>query len=201
MHRVRNLGGGNMSTMTPSLRATGAAILVAAALAGIAAPAHARCAEPSTPKEALEINDVAFVGQVLETVGGGRVAVVEVQSIWKGGDIIGVTRVEGGEPDSPSRDDRTFETGQQYLFFPRNEDPPFRDDGCTATTELTDEVGRLEPEDARAPRSGRSNSLLALLVVAIVAAGVYQARRALGSSPGGRRRQSKESLRFPSGRH
>jgi hypothetical protein len=186
-----------MSTMITSLRATGAAMLVAAALAGIAAPAHARCADLLTPKEALESHDVVFVGQVIETVGGGRVAVVEVQSIWKGGDIIGVTRVEGGEPDSPSGDDRTFETGQQYVFFPRNDDPPFRDDGCTPTTELTDEVARLQPEDARAPRSGRSDSLFAVLVIAIVAAGVYQARRALGSSPGRRRGQSKERLRLP----
>jgi hypothetical protein len=169
--------------MRLSGRALLEALLVAAVLMGIAVPAHAACAEPPTPKEALANNDVVFAGQVIETAGRGRVAVVEVQSIWKGGDLLGVTRVEGGDVESPSGDDRTFETGQQYVFFPRNDRPPFRDDRCSATTELTDAVARLEPDDARAPRSGRSTSFLVVLVAAIVAAGVFQARRALRSSP------------------
>jgi hypothetical protein len=185
-----------MSSMRLSGRAPAEALLVAAALVGIAASAHAGCAEPPTPKEALTSNDVVFAGRVIETAGRGRVAVVEVQTIWKGGGILGVTRVEGGDVESPSRDDRTFETGQQYVFFPRNNDPPFRDDRCSATNELTDAVARLEPDDAHAPRSGRSNSFLVVLVVAIVAAGVFQARRALGSSPG-RRTQSADRLRPP----
>jgi hypothetical protein len=133
---------------------------------------------------------------VIETAGRGRLAVVEVQSIWKGEDLLGVTRVEGGDVESPSRDDRTFETGQQYVFFPRNDRPPFRDDRCSATTELTDAVARLEPDDARAPRSGRSNSFLVVLVAAIFAAGVFQARRAFRPSQG-RRAQSADRLPPP----
>ena len=172
-----------MSSMRHSGRALLAALLVAAVLVGIAASAHAGCAEPLSPKEALASNDVVFTGRVIETAGGGRVAVVEVDSIWKGAGILAITRVEGGDVESPSRDDRTFETGQQYVFFPRNDHPPFRDDRCSATTELTDAVARLEPDDAHDPRSGRSNSFLVVLVVAIVAAGVFQARRALRSSP------------------
>jgi hypothetical protein len=183
--------------MRPSRRAPVTAILVAATLLGIIAPAHASCTEPPTPREALESNHVVFVGQVLETVARGRVAVVEVESIWKGGDIIGVTRVEGGELESTSRDDRTFETGQSYVFFPRNDEPPFRDDGCTATTQLTAEVARLQPQNARPPESGSSDSLLAVLVIAIVAAGVYQARRALTSSRERERGQSNQRLRAP----
>ena len=185
-----------MATMRPSGRALLEALLVGAALVGIAAPAHAACAEPSTPKEALASNDVVFAGRVIETTGRGRVAVVEVQSIWKGGGILGVTRVEGGDVDSPSRDDRIFETGREYVFFPRNDDPPFRDDRCSATTELTDAVARLEPEDARAPRSGRGSSFLVVLVAALVAAGVFQARRALRASPG-RRSRGADPLRPP----
>jgi hypothetical protein len=186
-----------MSTMRLSGRALLAGLLVAAALAGIAAaPAHAACAERPSPKEALASNDVVFAGRVIETAGGGRVAVVEVQSIWKGGDIVGVTRVEGGNVGSPTRDDRTFETGQEYVFFPGNDHPPFRDDRCSATTELTDTVARLEPDDARAPRSGRSNSFLVVLVAALVAAGVFQARRALRPSPG-RGAQSADRLPPP----
>jgi hypothetical protein len=180
-----------MATMRLSGRAPAEALLVvavlvgivAALLVGIAAAAQPRCAEPPTPKEALASNDVVFAGRVLETAGKGRVAVVEVRSIWKGGDILGVTRVEGGDVESPSRDDRTFETGQQYVFFPRNDRPPFRDDRCSATTELTAAVARLEPDDAHAPRSGRGNSFVVVLVVAIVAAGVFQVRRALRSPP------------------
>jgi hypothetical protein len=185
-----------MATMRLSGRAPAEALLVAAALIGIAASARAGCAEPPTPKEALASNDVVFAGRVIETAGRGRVAVVEIQSVWKGGDILGVTRVEGGNVESPSRDDRTFETGQEYVFFPGNDHPPFRDDRCSATTELTDAVARLEPDDARAPRSGRSNSFLVVLVAALVAAGVFQARRALRSSPG-RRTQSADRLRPP----
>jgi hypothetical protein len=185
-----------MATMRLSRRAPAIAILVAALL-GIATPANASCTDRPTPKEALESNEVVFVGQVLETVELGRVAVVEVESIWKGGDIIGVTRVEGAGGDSASRDDRTFETGQSYVFFPRNDKPPFRADACTATTELTAEMARLEPEDAHAPESGRSNSLLVVIVVAIVAAGVLQARRALGSSRERDRGQSKQRISAP----
>ena len=173
-----------------------AALLVTAAVIGIAASAHARCAEPRSPKQALASNDVVFAGRVIETAGEGRVAVVEVHSIWKGGNILGVTRVEGGDVESPSRDDRTFESGQEYVFFPRNDRPPFRDDACSATTALTDAVARLEPADAHAPRSGGGNSFLVVLVAAIVAAGVFQARRALRSSPG-RRTQSADRLPPP----
>jgi hypothetical protein len=185
-----------MSTMRLWGRAPAEALLVAAALVGVASPVHARCAESPTPKRALASNDVVFAGRVIETAGGGRVAVVEIQSIWKGGGLLGVTRVEGGDPESPSRDDRTFEAGQEYVFFPRNADPPFQDDACSATTELTDAIARLEPEDAHAPRSGRSNSFLVVLVVAIVAAGVFQARRAL-RPPYGRRTPRTDRLRSP----
>jgi hypothetical protein len=187
-----------MSTMRLSGRALLEALLVAAALVGIAASAHAACTDPPTPKEALATNDVVFTGRVIETAGKGRVAVVEVQSIWKGEDILGVTRVEGGDVESPSRDDRTFETGQEYVFFPRNDHPPFRDDRCSATTELTDAVAQLEPEDSHAPRSGRSNSFLVVLVAALVAAGVFQARRALTTSPV-RRSRGADRLRPPEG--
>jgi hypothetical protein len=176
-----------MATARLSRRAPATVILVAVALLGLATPAKASCTDRPTPQEALESNEVVFVGQVLETVEEGRLAVVEVESIWKGEDIIGVTQVEGGGGDSPSRDDRTFETGQSYVFFPRNDEPPFRADGCTATTELTAGMTRLEPENAHAPESGRSNSLLVVVVVAIVAAGIFQARRALGSSREGDR--------------
>jgi hypothetical protein len=186
-----------MATMRFSRRAPATAILVAAALLGIATPAIASCTDRPTPKEALEGNEVVFVGQVIETVQQGRVAVVEVESIWKGGDIIGVTQVEGAGGDSANRDDRTFETGLRYVFFPRNDEPPFRADACTATTELTDEVARLQPKDAHAPESGRSNSLLVVIVVAILAAGVFQARRALGSSRERDRGQSKQRIRTP----
>jgi hypothetical protein len=172
-----------MSTMRLSGRAPVAALLVAAALGAMAPSSHATCGEPPSPKEALASNDVVFAGRVIETAGGGRVAVVEVESIWKGGDLVGVTRVEGGDVESPSRDDRTFETGLEYVFFPLNDRPPFRDDRCSATTVLTDAVTRLEPDDARAPRAGRSNSFLVVLVAALVAAGVFQARRALRPSP------------------
>lgn len=185
-----------MSTMRLSGRAPVAALLVAVALVWIAPSSHAACAELPTPREALASNDVVFAGRVIETAGRGRLAVVEVQSIWKGGDLLGVTRVEGGDVESPSRDDRTFETGQQYVFFPRNDRPPFRDDRCSATTELTDAVARLEPDDARAPRSGRSNSFLVVLVAAIVAAGVFQARRALRPPPD-RRAQGADRLPPP----
>ncbi len=182
--------------MRLSGRAPAAALLVAAALVGIAPSSHAACAEPPTPKEALASNDLVFAGRVIETAGRGRVAVVEVHSIWKGGGILGVTRVEGGDVESPSRDDRTFETGQQYVFFPRNDQAPFRDDRCSATTELTEAVARLEPKDAHAPRSGRRNSFLVVLVAALVAAGLFQARRAFRPSPG-RRPQSADRLPPP----
>jgi hypothetical protein len=185
-----------MSSMRLSDRALLAGLLVSVALVGVAAPALAGCAERPSPREALASNDVVFVGRVIETAGDGRVAVVEVQSIWKGGDILGVTRVEGGAVGSPTRDDRTFESGQEYVFFPRNNDPPFRDDRCSATTALTDAVARLAPEDAHAPRSGRSNSFLVVLVAALVAAGVFQARRALRPSPG-RPTQDADRLRPP----
>jgi hypothetical protein len=185
-----------MSIMRFSLRTPTVAVVVAAALMAVATPARASCTQ-RPPEDALRSNDVVFTGQVIETVAGGRVAVVEVQSIWKGGDILSVARVEGGDVDSPSRDDRTFETGLEYVFFPLNDKPPFRENGCTATTELTPEVARLEPEDARAPTPGGSNPLLAVVIVAIVAAGIYQARRALRKSPGGRGTQRADRLRTP----
>ena len=138
-------------------------VLVAAlAMAWLVAPVRAAAdCEPVGPvAEVLADAEIAFVGTVTEM--RGPVAIFAVHEVWAG-DVRDVVEVrglgdEGRGPalelvEGPSEDDRTWKPGVSYLvvpmILPLAEDAVLRDHICSATTEWTDELARLRPEDAR----------------------------------------------------
>ncbi len=137
-----------------------------------------------TLAERVEDARVVFVGTVSSIANEEREATVAVESIWIG-PRLPETVVVSGAPDGAtaagaqvaSSVDRTFERGTRYLFVPNDAAPPFKDDACTATTEYTAAVARLEPEGTIAPQSGTDLPWIGLLMV-LFAVAFWQTRRA-----------------------
>jgi hypothetical protein len=99
---------------------------------------------------------VVFLGKVLATGNGDREATVEVESIWRGPDMLTYVRVVG-TPDPAAQAtsvDRTFQPGKRYLFVPENSSSPFQDNNCTATQLYTSALATQAPAGARAPQPG-----------------------------------------------
>jgi len=170
----------------------------AGVLAVAASPAAASCAEIPPVKKAIADADILFVGTVVETTNDDRWATVEVEEVWKGGDIADVVEVRAGPPDPPGpisvagSNDRTYRAGVRYLFFPYGaKGDILQDSACSRTTRLTRAVERFRPASMERPTPapeptpaspGQSESLSLLLpvgvaVVVVALGGFVFARR------------------------
>jgi hypothetical protein len=115
----------------------------------------ADCAPAPGLEAAISSSDLAFVGTVTSVQHEGRSARVEVAEIWRGGELPSEVTVSGGrDPTQPMEDDRTFEAGTTYLFFPTIQDGRMVDGICSATTAWTDSMAALRTVDAHAPAPG-----------------------------------------------
>lgn len=125
--------------------------LVTALVAGGAGPARASCAPPPSLPESLAAAGVVFTGTVVEVRAEGRVAIVLVDEVWKGGPLEAEVEVHGGSSEAVTSVDRTYERGDKYLFVPVNRAGPFQDNICTATREYSPELEGSRPLDGSAP--------------------------------------------------
>lgn len=140
MHAARRLG-----RFLPAV-AIGAALLAAPA----AALADCQMAPPF--EEAATSAEIVFVGTVTNLANEGRVATVRVDEVWRGGEIPAEVTVFGGtDPAGPMEDDRTFEAGVRYVFFPFVAEGRMVDSICTATTPWVEEFAALRPAGAQTP--------------------------------------------------
>lgn len=124
--------------------------------------ARASCAFPpgaagtATLAAQLEAAPTEFVGMVVSTSNGDRVARVRVESVWKGPAIPTLVTVSGA-PDQGSAAtsvDRSFAAGRRYLFVPSTSASPFQDSSCSATQLYTDGMSLLKPANAQPPLAG-----------------------------------------------
>ena len=116
--------------------------------------ARASCAgPPPEPAVAIASASVAFVGSVESTSNANRVALVKVESVWRGPNLPTKVMVKGtpAEAAGATSVDRTFATGTRYLFMPINNAPPFEDNSCTATQVYSGAIAGVAPADARPP--------------------------------------------------
>ncbi len=99
---------------------------------------------------------VVFVGTVVSTSNGDRAAIVKVESIWRGPDMLTYVRVIGTpEPSAQATSvDRKYQAGKRYLFVPENSSSPFDDNNCSATQPYTPALASQAPANARAPQPG-----------------------------------------------
>ena len=182
--------------------------LISVALASSTA-VHASCGVSGPlPSVADEINaaKVVFVGSVIYTTDNSRTARVKVESIWKGPTLPAYVDVHGEAPGSGpfsgSEGDHQFQAGQQYLFVPLNDRPPFEDYGdCNISTQpYTAAVAAYVPPGATAPHAATTTDLISnfvgqyiwpltialLLIAAVVSIALFNRRRhakASSSSP------------------
>jgi LPXTG-motif cell wall-anchored protein len=129
-------------------------LITAAVAAGVlAAPAAASCmALPGTLEQRLKQADLVFVGSVTDTQGKGKVAFVNVESVWRGKvpDRATVTGGEGGVSITTSVD-REFTKARRYLFVPfDHKGDVFHDNGCTDTQPWKGSFNTLRPAGAKA---------------------------------------------------
>lgn len=142
--------------------AMAATLAVCAALLGTARSADASCgvmggAPPANPYAQAP---VVFVGTVASTTHGGRLAVVDVESVWNGPDLPPRLEVRGSPAiltpvpagmGVATSVDRHFQAGGRYLFVPANRQPPFEDNSCSLTRVYAPDVDALRPARARPP--------------------------------------------------
>lgn len=116
-----------------------------------ATAAHASCAGPQGPlKKRLTTYSTVFVGTVTDTAGGGRLATVKVEAVWRG-EVPPTATVAGGEtgPGVASSVDRSYEEGNRYLFTPYDfRAGRYNDNICTDTQRWTRKIERLRPSGA-----------------------------------------------------
>lgn len=122
------------------------------ALALAPAPVLADCQMAPPLEQAISSSDLVFVGTVTAVAGGGRSASVQVEDIWRGGEMPSTVTVLGGtDPAQAMEDDRTFEAGVRYLFFPFVVEGQMVDSICTATVPWVDDFAAVRPVDAHSP--------------------------------------------------
>ena len=132
-------------------RSLSAAAVVAALLLA-PAPVLADCQMAPPFVEAVRTSDLVFVGTVTALGNGGRSATVEVEEVWRGGEMPATVTVFGGtDPAQAMEDDRTFEAGVRYVFFPVEFEGRLVDHICTATTPWVDEFAAVRPADVQTP--------------------------------------------------
>jgi hypothetical protein len=119
-----------------------------------AGSAHASCALPPSLPDEIKSSPLVFVGTVLYTSDGDRVARVRVESIWKGPDLAAYVDVHGsplaGSGQATSVD-RTYQGGTRYLFVLYSAEQPLSDNDCSGTRPYTDDIASLRPDSARGP--------------------------------------------------
>lgn len=148
-HRARPRPRGVASTVIPALT------LALLGVLSTAGPALADCAAPPPLEVATTSAEIVFVGTVNSVEGEGLWANVSVSEVWRGPDLEAIVSVHGGvAPGEFGEDDRRFEVGLTYLFFPFVEDRVLRDNLCSPTTTWAREMDKLRPADARPPIGG-----------------------------------------------
>lgn len=124
--------------------------------------AGASCVGPFGPggsqtiQQQLDKAAAVFVGKVIATSSNDRVARVQVESVWRGEHINATVTVSGAEGSNGAVTsvDRTFTTGQTYLFAPYSASSPFKDNSCSLTRPYSGDLAQLKPADAHAPDPG-----------------------------------------------
>ncbi len=133
-----------------------AALLIAGTLFTLGAflrpgPTLASCAPPLPVEEAIAAADIVFVGTVTLLANDARWVKVQVEEIWKGGDLPAVVEVRGGpEAGTFTSVDRTYELGR-HLFVVRRDGGFLSDNGCSATQLWSADLAAFRPGDARTP--------------------------------------------------
>ncbi len=140
-----------------------AAVIFVLTASVLNAPAvAASCAGPVAPGGATSLQGqldgavVVFVGTVVGTSNGDRVARVKVETVWKGGGIPSYVTVSG-TPDGSSAAtsvDRSFRVGQRYLFAPYSASSPYQDNNCSVTQPYSSRLDGLRPATAHPPLAG-----------------------------------------------
>ncbi|GAC1684160.1 MAG: hypothetical protein PVS2B1_03440 [Candidatus Dormibacteraceae bacterium] len=118
------------------------------------AGAAASCVMPRPLPEAVASAPLVFVGPVVSTSDGDRVAHVKVESIWKGPGLPAHVDVHGSPVSgfgTASSVDRRYRAGERDLFVLLSDQPPYQDNSCSATQPYTAQVAALAPADAKAP--------------------------------------------------
>jgi hypothetical protein len=119
---------------------------------------------PSSLRDQIASAPLVFVGTVVSTSDGDRVARVKVESIWKGPDLPAYVDIHGSPvsgQNAASSVDRHYRSGEQDLFVLFSDIPPFQDNSCSATQVYTAEIAALVPADARLPASAATGDQIA----------------------------------------
>jgi hypothetical protein len=128
--------------------------LVAFGVIGTAG-AQASCVRIPSLQEQVATAPLVFVGTVVSTSDGDRVARVRVESIWKGPNLPAYVDIRGAYETGPfapyTSVDRRFRAGERDVFVLFNDRPPYRDNSCSATQPYTTEIAAFAPADARPP--------------------------------------------------
>ncbi|HEX5589487.1 MAG TPA: hypothetical protein VFX65_04255 [Candidatus Limnocylindrales bacterium] len=128
------------------------AVAIAVALLAAPASALADCQMAPPFEEAAKTAEIVFVGTVTGLANEGRVATVQVDEVWRGGEMPAEVTVFGGtDPAGPMEDDRTFEASVRYVFFPFVAEGRMVDNICTATTPWIEDFAALRPAGAQTP--------------------------------------------------
>ncbi len=138
-------------------------VLAAGFVFNMTSVAVASCAEPLSFEEATGQATAVFVGTVVESDFGGRVATFEVTEVWKGS-VPAEVVVNGGPAvrdleearanglDLATSVDRSYLLGGTYVVFAQGtEGGVLFDNSCSNTRELTDEIADLRPDTATVP--------------------------------------------------
>jgi hypothetical protein len=135
-------------TWLATLLALGAFVVIGSA--GV----QASCVMPPPLREQVKTAPLVFVGTVVSTSDGDRVARVKVESIWRGPTIAAVVEVHGSPVSgfgTASSIDRRYRSGERDLFVLFSDQAPYQDNNCSGTQPYTAEVAALAPPDARPP--------------------------------------------------
>jgi hypothetical protein len=127
-------------------------VAIATALVVAPAPALADCQMAPPIEEAVRTSELVFVGTVTALDNSGRSATVQVEEVWRGGEMPATVTIFGGtDPEQAMEDDRTFEAGVRYVFVPFVIDGRLVDSICSATTAWVDELAAIRPAGVRTP--------------------------------------------------
>lgn len=131
--------------------------VLALVLAGVAPTSvAASCVAPPSVPDQIKTAALVFVGTVLYTYDGDRVAHVKVESIWKGPQLPKYVNVHGSPASGAAATsvDRHYKAGTRYLFVLYSAEQPLQDNDCTGTQAYTSALAPLKPSDARPPTVG-----------------------------------------------
>jgi hypothetical protein len=127
-------------------------VAIATALVVAPAPALADCQMAPPIEEAVRTSELVFVGTVTALDNSGRSATVQVEEVWRGGEMPATVTIFGGtDPEQAMEDDRTFEAGVRYVFVPFVIDGRLVDNICTSTTRWVDDFAAFRPAGVQTP--------------------------------------------------